>query len=87
MKNDVKNHNKTKDNVKEYVEEKTEEFMGLPVTTPYRERLKSFIRQIVNDQKVRVSRDAISIDWDGGELGTVDDIVNWLKEINVEVEE
>jgi len=45
------------------------------------------LKKQLDESKPRVSREAISIDWDNGSLGTVDDIVNVLKEIGVEVTE
>jgi len=62
MKNDVKNHNKTKDNVDEYVEARRNELMGEILRFKYISRvgketiLDNFVRQIINDQKVKVSK-------------------------------
>ena len=65
MKNDVKNHNKTKDNVDEYVEEKVTKFIklllgGLPDGLECK-HLEDFIRQIINECKARVSKEKIFV--------------------------
>jgi len=97
MKNDVKNHNKTKDNVDEYVEEKVTKFIklllgGLPDGLECK-HLEDFIRQIINDQKPRVSREEwmkYSKEMDGEYtpdyyLGA-DRVFEWLEILGVEGE-
>ena len=65
MKNDVKNHNKTKENVDEYVKEKVTKFIklllgGLPDGLECK-HLEDFIRQIINECKARVSKEKIFV--------------------------
>jgi len=102
MKNDVKNHNKPiqgKD-FDEWVEEKAKELLDTTSDKDfsYSVRLgnaEEFIRQIINDQKVRVSKKRIIeienllIDVANGNTGVIlasARIQGWLMEAGVEME-
>ena len=100
MKNDAQNHNKTKDN--KYVEAKGKQllakmhqYMRVEEEAYFEQYFKDFIRQIINDQKVRVSKKRIIeienllIDVANGNTGVIlasARIQGWLMEAGVEME-